>query len=242
MKAVIVAAGRGSRLRGGRGVKPLTIVCGRTLLEHVLVSCRDAGLDGAVIVAGYRWQELKAHALDLAGRLSFPVDVVVNPGWERGNGSSLLAAAGAVDGPFILTMSDHLFDPAIAALLRADRMDGADLLLAVDEHLHNPLVDIDDVTKVLVEDGRIVEIGKTISNWNAFDTGVFRMTPVVFDVLSDAARGQGELGISDAVRKLAARGRAHVRAIGERFWIDVDNEAMLDLAENALAGVRAASA
>jgi choline kinase len=103
-------------------------------------------------------------------------------------------------------------------------------------------VDIDDVTKVLVEDGRIVEIGKTISSWNSFDTGVFRMTPVVFDVLSDAARGQGELGISDAVRKLAARGRAHVRAIGERFWIDVDNEPMLDLAENALAGVRAASA
>lgn len=242
MKVVIVAAGSGSRLRGGRGVKPLTKVSGRTLLEHVLVSCRHAGLDGAVIVAGYRWQELKAHAGELADRLSFPVDVVVNPGWERGNGSSLLAAAGSVRGEFILSMSDHLFDPAIAALLRADPMDGADLLLAIDKRLDNPLVDIDDVTKVLADDGRIVEIGKTIVRWNAFDTGLFRMTPVVFDVLSDAAGGQGELGISDPVRALAARGRAHVRDIGERFWIDVDNEAMLDLAEHALAGMRATSA
>jgi len=242
MKAVIVAAGRGSRLRGGRGVKPLTTVSGRTLLEHVLVSCRDAGLDGAVIVAGFRWQDLKAHAEELSGSLPFPVDVVVNSGWERGNGSSLLAAADAVRDEFILTMSDHLFDPAIAARLRADPIEGADLLLAVDERLDNPLVDIDDVTKVLVEDGRIIEIGKSIGRWNAFDTGVFRMTPAVFDVLSEAAGRQRELGISDAVRALAARGRAHVRGIGERFWIDVDNEAMLDLAERAIAGTRAASA
>ncbi len=238
MKAVVVAAGRGSRLRGGRGVKPLTMVAGRTLLDHVLSALKEAGLAGAVVVAGYRAQELEAHAEALGARLSFPVTVAVNADWERGNGSSLLAAAGAVEGPFILTMSDHLFDPAIAAMLSACDA-AADIVLAVDERLDNPLVDLDDVTKVYAEAGRIIEIGKTIGRWNAFDTGLFRMTPAVFDVLSSVGAGRAELGISDAVRALAGRGRARVAPIGERFWIDVDNETMLDLAESALAGTRA---
>lgn len=238
MKAVVVAAGRGSRLRGGRGVKPLTMLAGRTLLDHVLSALKAAGLAGAVVVAGYRGEELQAHAEALAARLSFPVTVVVNADWERGNGSSLLAAAEAVEGPFILTMSDHLFDPAIAAMLSA-RHDAADILLAVDERLDNPLVDLDDVTKVYAEAGRIIEIGKTIGRWNAFDTGLFRMTPAVFEVLSGVGAGRTELGISDAVRALAVDGRARVAPIGERFWIDVDNETMLDLAEAALAGTRA---
>ena len=54
--ALILAAGNGSRIaaRSGEGPKPLVYLNGRPLLEHVMTNAREAGIEGFVIVVGYR--------------------------------------------------------------------------------------------------------------------------------------------------------------------------------------------
>jgi len=62
-------------------------------------------------------------------------------------------------------MSDHIFDPHIVKDLRQEGVEEGEIKLGVDKRINNnPLVDIDDVTKVLVENNRILDIGKTIPN------------------------------------------------------------------------------
>ncbi len=80
-------------------------------------------------------------------------------------------------------MADHLFDPTIIRSLQEQALNEGDVLLAVDTDRNNPLIDMEDVTKVHIKDGYIVNIGKTIDDFNGFDTGIFLCTPAIFEAL-----------------------------------------------------------
>ncbi len=53
-------------------------------------------------------------------------------------------------------------------------------------------MDIDDVTKVLAEDSKIKAIGKKISNYNAYDTGIFLCSPVLFHAIEESFLSTGD--------------------------------------------------
>ena len=108
-------------------------------------------------------------------------------------------------------MSDHLFDPAIVRRLLARAARPA-LTLAVDRDLANPLLDIDDATKVAVgRDGAILRIGKTLARFDAIDTGLFRATPALAEAIRAAVADGGAGSLSDGVQRLADRGQAMTR-------------------------------
>ena len=94
---------------------------------------------------------------------------------RRRTGSLVFQSQGKASGDrFILSMSDHIFDPEILKDLMQVAVRDDEMVLAADFRVRaNPLIDIDDVTKVLVNDGKIRMIGKTIKEYNAFDTGLF---------------------------------------------------------------------
>ena len=142
--------------------------------------------------------------------------------WSLANGHSVLAGSALIEGDYLISMSDHLFDPAIVrALLAAPR---ADLLLAVDRMLEGPLLDIDDATKVSVAaDGAIVAIGKTIEDYNAIDTGLFLVTPALAAALRDSIADGGAGSLSEGVQRLAAQGGARTVDVTGMAWIDVDD-------------------
>jgi 1L-myo-inositol 1-phosphate cytidylyltransferase len=163
------------------------------------------------------------------------IRAVRNPEWHRPNGVSVLAAAEHLTGEFGLLMSDHLFDPAILADLRHGRPAEAALTLAVDYAVTNPLIDLDDATKVAADaEGRILAIGKALTDYNAIDTGVFLATPSLLDAIRTSIARGGSGSLSEGVQALADEGRAFVRDIGQRWWIDVDDEAAMRLAERTL--------
>jgi choline kinase len=231
MQAVIIAAGRGRRLAARTDTKPLLRVAGRPLLEHVLDRMRSIGVLDFVIVTGYHGPRIREFMNGPAGAGIRPV-FVHNPDWRRGNGLSVLRAKGAARSPFFLLMSDHLFDPSIAADLRTAQRRGTAAVLAVDRRIENhPWVDLDDVTKVRIEEpDRIVEIGKSIFGFNAFDTGLFLCTTELFPALEESL-GEGDDTLSGGIRCLAAHGLARTFDIGSRYWIDVDDPAALEKAE-----------
>jgi choline kinase len=174
MQCLIIAAGLGSRLRSKAASKPLAEVAGRPLVQHIVQRARAGGASRFLIVTGYSPEAIEAFAAELAVRDGIEIETVRNEEWERPNGLSVLAAAPKLDRQFLLLMSDHLFEPEMLAGLIAAEDEGA-LTLAVDYRTDNPLIDLDDATKVEADGaGRIVRLGKTIEGYNCIDTGLFR--------------------------------------------------------------------
>ncbi len=236
MKCLILAAGKGSRLRRRAESKPLLALAGVPLIERAIRSAREAGADRFVVVTGHRAQAVQDFLHGLSARLSVPIETVHNPDWEHSeNGRSVLAARTRLDDgeSFLLLMADHLVEPALIGDLLAAGVPQGGLALAVDGDLANPLVDPDDVTRVRRDGERIVAIGKGLATYDGFDTGVFLCTPALFDALERAGE-EGESSLSAAVHRLAAEGQARAVEVRGRFWCDVDDEAALARAEQAL--------
>lgn len=237
MKALIVAAGYGSRLRSVSPSKPLTPVAGVPLIERIVAAAQAAGAKSFVVVTGHRGGALEAYLAQMSRRLGVRIACVRTDDWSLPNGHSVLTGADIL-GPkrHLLMMADHLIDPRL--IRRVMKADAAPLVLGVDRRIDNPLVDLDDVTRVRTKRGRIVAIGKHLPDYDAFDTGVF----VVDGRFHDALRTAGARAtISDGVQALAARGEARVADVRDAWWLDVDDPRALALAEQALAPVDAAA-
>lgn len=237
-----MAAGQGTRLREIAPSKPLAIVRGVPLIEHVIGSARAGGIDEFVVVTGYEGDRLERFLSDLSARAGVTIDTVRNPEWRRANGLSVLAAEPLLGERFVLMMADHLFDPEWLRDLLAHPLRPQSVVLAVDRRLDNPLVDLDDVTRVETDgQGRIRAIGKLISPYDAFDTGIFLASKSLMGAIGeDLARG-GSGGISGGMTRLAAKDLAETFDIGERFWLDVDDAVAHSHAER-LSEFRQASA
>ncbi len=234
MKCLILAAGKGSRLRPRAESKPLLPLLGMPLIERVIREARRAGADDFVVVTGHAADAVEAFLADLARRLDVPIATVRNPEWaDTENGRSLLAAEGLLREPFLLLMADHLFEADLLRDLLRAPLPPAGLRLAVDGQRHNPLVDPDDVTRVRRDGARITAIGKGLEPFDGYDTGIFHCTPALFDALREAAR-HGDTTLSGAVQRLARDGHAQAVEVSGRFWCDVDDPAALARAENAL--------
>jgi 1L-myo-inositol 1-phosphate cytidylyltransferase len=233
MKCLIVAAGQGARLREKGELKPLIPIKGIPLIERVIGRALDAGVDEFLVVSGYRGDELRRALDGFAAREKVRITHVVNDEWDRANGVSLLKAKPHLNEPFLLTMCDHLVDPEIFRGLMAAPLEADTVTLAVDFNIDNPLNDPDDVTRVKCANGRIEHIGKVIREFNAFDTGVFLCTPVMFAALEES-QAKGDDSISGAMNVLARWGQARVFDIGDLLWVDVDDPVAFGKAENLL--------
>ena len=234
MKCLIIAAGLGSRLRPKAELKPLASVEGVALIERVIRTVQLGGADEFYVVSGYRGHVLRPFLDDLAQKLEFPLHHLVNDHWEKPNGWSVLCAEGVIDEPFLLTMSDHIYDPALVSDLIAQGHRDEGLTLAVDSNITNDRIDLQDVTCVYQEDGRIRRIGKIIKRYNAFDTGVFLCTTDIFTGLRESIRVHHDGSLSAGVRVLAEQGKAYTHDIGDKFWLDVDDPNDYSVAETSI--------
>ncbi len=233
---VIIAAGRGSRLAGRAASKPLLEVAGKTLIDRAIDAARASGVREFVVVTGYAGEAVERHLTAKAAADGLSIATVRNDEWEKENGLSVGKAAGLAGDRFFLVMADHIVDPGLLAGLSACEIGRDEVILAVDTRIEgHPHVDLDDVTRVRDEAGRIAAIGKNIADFNAFDTGVFLCTPALFEALAESQR-RGDFSLSGGIRVMAAKGTARTWAIGDHFWIDVDDEAALQKAEAAIAG------
>ena len=240
MQCLIIAAGQGTRLRSRAASKPLAPVAGRPLIGHIMERAQAGGATSFVVVTGYAPEALEDYLAALTGEKDIAIAIVRNEGWRRPNGLSVAAAADRLEDEFLLTMSDHLFDPAIPRLL-IERAPGRALTLAVDRRIDNPLVDLDDATKVEVgDDGRIVRLSKTLPAYNAIDTGIFRAGPALVEAIRESVAAGGQGSLSEGVQRLADRGEAQAVDIDGRWWLDVDDPRALELAEEALGGGQSA--
>lgn len=237
---LVLAAGFGSRLLGTSeetALKPLTPVAGVPLLLRTFRSLELAGCERIVVVVGHGADEVREAARSVYDGAA-DVRFVVNERYDLANGVSVLSARDEVEGDFVLTMADHVFSPSVMRLAGSHMPPEHGATLLVDYDVAG-VFDLDDATKVLEQDGRIVAIGKQIADYNCIDTGLFVCTSTLMDALAEVYEQRGDASLSDGVGRLAAAGRMTVLPIGDGFWQDVDTPAMLTEAERRLRAVEA---
>jgi choline kinase len=231
-EAVILMAGQGSRLRGSDKtfLKPFVPVLGRPLICYTVEALMRAGIRKASFIVGYQSDRMIAGIKPLIPS-GFESCFIENREWQKQNGISVLAAANHITSPFILTMSDHLFDQSILDLLLHNAaLD--ELNLAIDRKVDS-IFDSDDAMKVQTRGDRIFEIGKDLPNYDAIDTGFFVCPLNIFDHLERVKR-DGDCSLADGVRSIASDGKARAIDIGNAWWQDIDTLEMLARAEKHL--------
>jgi NDP-sugar pyrophosphorylase family protein len=218
--AVILAAGRGTRLKSVTGdlPKPLLPLHGRPMVEYVLASLRAAGFESFLLVVGYKHELFYARFSgdsNIHYALQDPVD---------GTGSAArLAENFAAGGPFLLTFGDILAAPEDIAAIWKRLMDdpAADGVLAV-KHVNDPWQGAAVYeTSGVVE--RIVEkppVGTSTTNWNS--AGIFAFRAEVFRALARIEKSpRGEYELPSAVMLMLAEGKRILIQPLQGEWRDV---------------------
>ena len=230
-ECLILAAGNGSRIASvsGGSPKPLVRLRGIPLLDHVITSCQEAGITRFVVVVGYRADLIRRWFAERPlGGIS--VTLIENPDYHKANGVSALAAKDELHNPFLLLMSDHIFEPKTAKALAQQPLSDGEVILAVDHNVDR-VFDLDDATKVKCEADHIVEIGKDLARYDALDTGMFLCSTTLFHRLESAMKG-GNCSLSDGMRQLAREQKLRAFDIGDAHWQDVDSPEALVHTEN----------
>jgi choline kinase len=164
MQAIIIGAGRGSRLKAltDDAPKPYAPIGSRRILDWLLSSLRDAGIDKIVFVGGYRYDLVRADYPDLEFRH--------NPDWAQTNIlASLMCAEDCMDEGFICTYADILYRPNV---VRRAVDHAADAVVCVDTQWRTRYADRsqhpeDDAEKVIAQGDQILRINRTIESQEA---------------------------------------------------------------------------
>ncbi|MDX2416359.1 MAG: phosphocholine cytidylyltransferase family protein [Xanthomonadales bacterium] len=231
MKAIILAAGRGSRMQGLTDNKPKGLVefRGKHLLDWQLAALRAAHISEIAIVTGYR-RELFA---------SWKLKEFHNSRWQETNMVSSLECASdwLKFEPCIVSYSDIFYESsAVTTLINAS----ADLAITYDENWRSlwesrfgdPLSDA-ETFRLDTEDGTLLEIGnkpKTIDEIEGQYMGLLRFTPKGWDevVKIRAALAReicDQMHMTGTLQKIIKEGRVPVTALPYRGnWGEVDSE------------------
>ncbi|GBE27982.1 bifunctional IPC transferase and DIPP synthase [bacterium BMS3Bbin03] len=231
MKALILAAGLGKRQKENGDSKPLIPLLGLSFIERVILTAKKSGIKEFQIVIGYKGKRIQKY-LGNGEKLGVNVDYIYNDEWRKGNGISVLKAKDYIQKPFILLMADHLFDYKILLALQKQTIEDDGCILCVDKD-HHKYLDVDDATKVLIEESQIKDIGKQLDDYNGIDTGIFLCTPAIFDALEVSIRN-GNDSLSAGIKALAKRHKMKAFDISDKYWLDVDDNGALKNAKSLL--------
>ncbi len=221
MKALILAAGQGTRLRTVGDTKPLVQLLGLGLIERVILTAKKSGIKEFCIVVGYHGEKIREHLSD-GKKHGVKIQYVQNDQWTRGNAISILKARDHFKESFVLLMTDHNYDRRILDQLLKTKIGKDECILCVDRNPKDHL-NIDDATKVRTVDHRIETIGKDLTDYNCIDTGIFICNPVIFDALEQSI-SKGDEGLSGGIKILAQRHKMRYMPLGDNFWIDIDDK------------------
>ena len=119
-------------------------------------------------------------------------------------------------------MGHHIFEESILEKLKNEKIADDEVMLAVDyDTRNNELVDVNNVSKVVVGDSRILNIGKNIREHNAYDTGISLCSPAIFSAIEEGL-SNGNDSLSRIIGVMAERGKVKAIDIKDAYWIHVD--------------------
>ena len=236
-KAVLLAAGRGLRMRELTNdvPKPMIRVRGKPILLHIVEGLRSAGVTDFLIVVGYHAETVREFFGDgsqFGVTIEYATQLV-----QDGTGRVVQLATDFVrDDLFVLSYGDILVSPANYHRLVETGQAEAILSVRKNEDVSKGGAVFVDERFELIDLREKPKPGEPTSPW--YNAGVYTFRPSIFEFtrrLEKSPRGEYEL--TDAIRALARSGRVVqvFELTGE--WADVrDPEVLADL--NATDGAR----
>ena len=227
-KAVVLAAGRGTRMRELTVdlPKPMIEVRGKPVLQHIVEGLRDAGVFRFVIIVGYHAETIRNFFGD-GRRHNVDIEYVTQTVQDGTGRVVALARDFAAGSPFILSYGDILISPenyrrvvdlpddceAIVTVTRGEDVSKGGAVF-VNERME--LVDLREKPKP----------GEPTSSW--YNAGLYAFRPSIFQFIAKLKPSpRGEYELTDAVRDLAHSGKK-IQALelaGE--WADVRDPEVL---------------
>lgn len=218
MKAVILAAGEGTRMRPltANLPKPLLPVAGKPFLRHTLEAVREAGIREVTILIGWQGHRIResfGRGEDLGLSLAYEEQT------ERlGTAHAIGQLRRHVDGPFLSVNGDVVVSgPALRDLV------------AYHEKVRGTVMSLAEVPDprpfgVIETDGdrvKSIEEKPRAPKSHLINAGIYVFDPEIFTLIDATPKSsRGEYEITDTIRMLLAKQDVHgFRLPGE--WLDV---------------------
>jgi UDP-N-acetylglucosamine diphosphorylase / glucose-1-phosphate thymidylyltransferase / UDP-N-acetylgalactosamine diphosphorylase / glucosamine-1-phosphate N-acetyltransferase / galactosamine-1-phosphate N-acetyltransferase len=242
MKAVILAAGKGTRMKEltNELPKPMLRVQGKPILEHIIGGILAAGVRDIFIVTGYRAETVEGHFGDGAkwgARLAYGRQMV-----QDGTGKAPEVAKAFVgDAPFILTYGDILVKPETYAHM-IQRFGGGDFSGVI------TVTRGEDVTKGglnffdeqfclrrLIEKPTLAQLEELHrEGWLKpgdpiwYNAGIYLFRPSVFEFIAKLQKSpRNEYELTDAIIGLISSGHRMAGLEIQGRWVDVRDPEVL---------------
>jgi choline kinase len=210
MRAIILAAGQGTRIRSVHGERPKCLIrcddTGWTILDHQIDALFAADVSNIGIVVGYEKEQIIQHVTRYYRRSSDRFRFIENPAFaETNNIYSLWTARGWLKGSaFAVLNADVVFDELILPPAMSSR---APITMIVDPAWR------DETMKVIIDGNRVVSMSKQISRqeFSATYVGITVVQAAVhgrfFDRIEELIdRGEDRVFFNAAVQELADEG------------------------------------
>ena len=173
MKAIIIAAGMGSRLNPLTNDKPkcLLELAGKSLLQHQIDTLKFCGITDISVIKGYKKEKINYSGLKYYINNDYQNNNILN---------SLFYAEKEMDDEFIALYSDILFNKSVVEkLLKVQN----DISVVVDTDWRDYYQGrtkhpIEEAENVVIQDGRIIKIGKhlTVKESDGEFTGIAKFS------------------------------------------------------------------
>jgi dTDP-glucose pyrophosphorylase len=227
-KAVLLAAGRGTRMRELTAdlPKPMIHVRGKPVLQHIVEGLREAGIGKFLIVVGYRADVVRNFFGD-GSRFKIEIEYTTQEK-QDGTGRVIeLAREFVADSPFVLGYGDILVDLANYQRV-VDLGDDVEAIVSVTRG--------EDVSKggavFLNERMEVVDLrekpkpGEPTSPW--YNAGLYAFRPSIFEFTAKLRQSpRGEYELTDAIRDLAQSGKKVQALELTGKWADVRDPEIL---------------
>ncbi|WP_416840390.1 sugar phosphate nucleotidyltransferase [Haloferax sp. DFSO52] len=199
MKAVILAAGEGVRLRPLTEMRPKgTLPIGdKPLLEHVVKVIKKSGIDEIVLVVGHKRERIQNHFQN-GGDWGVEIEYVVqeNP---RGTGDALLKAEHTIGSDCLVVNGDRIVEPELLEELIQRHQSTGDACMAITE-VKDPTI----YGSVTVKNGEITDIQEKPEphevTSNLVNAGAYAFGPGIFSAIRQTEHF-GELRLTDTLRE-----------------------------------------
>jgi choline kinase len=223
MRAVIIAAGQGTRLLPFTRDHPkcLVPVEGKAIIDHQLDALRASGIDDVIVVGGYRIDRLEQHLSQMPAK-GRP-GLIFNPFWKVSNSiGSVWAARHELRRPFCLMNGDTILDTALIGQALSGAQPGVNLLV------ERARLFAQDDMRVAIADGRVRAVGKDIDQAGHRSLGTILATgsgPHIYLDALDAvigAEGGSQRFHHAIVDRLAAADDVSAIVTNSPLWIEID--------------------
>lgn len=212
MKAVILAGGLGKRLRPltEETPKPLLPIGESTTIELAIKRLKEHGVGEIFLATRYKAEKVESFLGD-GSRYGVKLHYSVED-QPLGTCGPLSLLKDHLNEPFILMNGDVLTKLDFGAVVRFARKKKAELTVVTKEDVLNYRYGV-----VRAEGDRVTGIEEKPSLSNEVLTGIYVVSPKVFDVIPE----NRSYGIDELINDLLAKGRRVTRYVTDAYWRDV---------------------